>query len=85
MASKRILKKNVNTMIFDVVEECYTLQMLDDNKTKDTDKLIDDAADYQDEVLAKINGAKNKTDFKGLREEIEAKAIDFINKLSALG
>jgi len=72
-------------MIIDIVEECFTVQMADEKKTTASDKLIDEAADYQDEVLARINGAKNKADFKGLREEIEAKAIDFVKKLNALG
>lgn len=85
MASKRILKKNVNAMVFDIVEECFTIQMSDDKKMDASNKIIDEAADYQIEVLAKINGAKNSADFKGLRGEIEEKAIDFIKKLNKLG
>lgn len=84
MASRRILKKNINAMVFDIVEECFTIQMADDKKTADTDKVIDEAADFQDNVLARINAAKSKADFKGLREEIETKAIDFVKKLNGL-
>ena len=84
MASKRILKKNVNAMIIDIVEECFTIQMLDEKKTDKTDKLIDEVANYQDEVLGRINAAKNKADYKGLRADIETKAIDFVKKMNAL-
>jgi len=84
MASKRILKRNVNAMIFDVVEECFTVQLMDDRKMEVTDKVIDEAADFQDEILSKINAAKNKADFKSLHENINAKHIDFVQKLNGL-
>ncbi|MCO4813457.1 MAG: hypothetical protein KC454_02020 [Flavobacteriales bacterium] len=84
MASKRILKRNVNTMIFDVVEECFTVQLMDDRKMDATEKLIDEAADFQDEILTKINAAKNKADFKSLHENINAKHVDFVQKLNGL-
>jgi len=84
MASKRILKKDVNTMIIDVVEECFTLQLLDEKKTKKTDELINQAADFQVAILSKINVANNKADFKGIKSEIEEKAISFIKELNAL-
>ena len=85
MASKRVLKKNVNAMVIDVVEECFSIQLMDEKKTKATDKLIDDAADFQDQILNKINNAKNKADFKGISEEVETKAIDYVKQLNALG
>lgn len=71
-------------MIIDVVEECFTLQLLDEKKTKKTDELINQAADFQVAILSKINVAKNKADFKGVKSEIEEKAISFIKELNAL-
>lgn len=84
MASKRILKKNVNAMVFDVVEECFAIQALDGKKTDKTDKLIDEVADFQLEVLEKLNLAKSKADYKIIKETVETKAIDFVKKLNAL-
>lgn len=84
MASKRMLKKNVNDMVIDIVEECFTLQLFDDKKTKKTDALIDEAADFQDDILKKINQAKNKADFRSITAEIETKADQFVEKLNAL-
>lgn len=84
MASKRILKKNVNAMIFDIVEECYTIQIMDEKKTEKTDKLIDEAAVFQDATLTKINAAKTKADFKAVTAEVEKSAIDFVGKLNKL-
>jgi len=84
MASRRILKKNVNAMIFDVVEECFTIQLMDDRKMDATEKVIDEAADFQDDILSKISAAKNKADFKSVNENIEAKQVDFVQKLNGL-
>lgn len=85
MASKRILKRNVNDMVIDVVEECFTLQLFDEKKTEATEKLIDEAADFQDGILSQIHAAKKKGDFKSITASIEAKAIEFVEKLNALG
>ena len=60
------------------------IQMIDDKKTEKADKLIDEAADFQDEILGRINAAKVKADFKSIKEDIEKKAIDFVTKLNAL-
>lgn len=84
MSSKRILKKNLNTMVFDVVEECYNAQLTDVKKTAAADKIIDEAADFQSAFLTKINTAKSKADFKGFRTEIETKAVSFVEKLNKL-
>ena len=40
MSNKRILKRNINEMVFDVVEECFHHQMLDESKAPATEKLI---------------------------------------------
>lgn len=84
MASKRILKKNVNAMVYDVVDECFDIQRFDEKQTTKTEKLIDEAADFQDEILQNIKAAKNKADFKRIKEKIEAKAVDFVKKLNAI-
>jgi len=36
-------------------------------------------------MIPKINGAKNKADFKSVRAEIEEKAIGFVTEMNKLG
>ena len=84
MASRRNLKRNVNHMVFDIVDECFMIMGFDESKTDACEKLIDEAADFQDTILEKINAAKTKTDFRPIRETVENAAIDFIKKLNAL-
>jgi hypothetical protein len=40
MASRKYLKKALNNMVFDIVEECFTIQILDESKTKEAFKEV---------------------------------------------
>lgn len=84
MASRKDLKRNLNNMVFDIVEECFTIQLMDESKMASADAIIDEAAEFQDKILVKINLAKTKADFRPITDEIEQAAINFINKLNAL-
>jgi hypothetical protein len=84
MANKRILKRNINEMVFDVVEECFFFEMTAPEKAANSAKLIDEAADFQDEMLSKMNQAKGKAAFRAIVQEVEAKANYFVEALNAL-
>ncbi len=84
MASKRFLKKDLNMMVYDIVEECYTVSMFEPQKTEKADKIIDQAADFQEDMLAKVHTAKNNKDFAVIRKQIETKADDFVDQLNKL-
>jgi hypothetical protein len=71
-------------MVFDVVDECFMAMMLNEKNNDAADKLIDEAADFQDEMLGKINASKSKADFKEVRTKMEAAAIDFVKKLNKM-
>lgn len=84
MASKRTIKKQLNGMIFDIVDECFSVQLYKTSQTEVTNKLIDEALDYRDEVLARIHQAKTKKDFPVIHENLEEKGIYFVEQLNAL-
>jgi uncharacterized protein YozE (UPF0346 family) len=84
MASKRIFKKNVNEMVFDIVEECFYLQLMDDSKTKKTEALIDETAEFQDDVLSRIYKSKSKKEFSEISVHVSEKAKYFVEKLNQL-
>ncbi len=71
-------------MIFDIVEECYTVSLYNESKSESADKIIDEAADFQDQMLSRIHTAKNNKDFVSIRKDIEDKAEAFIDKLNSL-
>ncbi|MEX1191600.1 MAG: hypothetical protein WEA99_06465 [Brumimicrobium sp.] len=84
MANIRELKKEINNMVYDVVEECYSLQLFDESKKKDTDSFIDEVADFQEEAMTAINKAKSKKEFKEIREKAEKQAEEWVKKLNKL-
>ena len=57
MASKRTFKRHLNEMVFDIVEECFFLQLTDESKMKDTDKLIRRNRQYSHLVARPIHPA----------------------------
>ena len=84
MGNKRILKKGLNEMVFDIVDECYFIQISDPNKLKATEKLITEVADFQDDVLSKMNKAKGKKEFRVIFTQIETKSDYFVDALNSL-
>ena len=84
MASKRILKKKVNAMIIDVVEESFDAQLFNPKKTEKSEAVINEAADFLDTTMSKVHAAKNKADYKAINEEIGKAKVDFVQKLNAL-
>lgn len=84
MASKRTIKKQLNGMTFDVVDECFSVQLYNPAKTDVTNKLVDEVLDYRDVVLAQIHQAKSKKDFPAIYNSMEEKAIYFVEQINAI-
>lgn len=91
MANKRNIKKDINSVLGNVLEECYS-EMLNNPgvKEKEINTIIDDAVDLADDLISRVNNAKTieakkrKTHFKKISDELEEKAIGFIEKLNKL-
>ncbi|MES2592126.1 MAG: hypothetical protein V4608_09590 [Bacteroidota bacterium] len=92
MANRRDIKRDINHVLGDVLEECYS-EMLNnpDKKDKEINAIIDEAVDLADDLMFRVNNAKEitkgkavKSHFNKISEELEDKAIGFIEKLNAL-
>lgn len=84
MANKRQIKKLVNNVIIDIVEESFSAQLFNESKAEASNKIIDAAADLQDDLLSRISQAKSKADFKPIYADFESKTdelYDQVNKL----
>lgn len=84
MANKRQIKKIVNSVIIDIVEESYSVQLFNDSKINESNAIIDAAASLQDNLLGRISQAKSKADFKSIYADFETKTdelYDQVNKL----
>ena len=71
-------------MIIDFLDECFSIQLYNESKTEATDKLIEEALSFGDDVLAKIHEAKTKKDFPAIRQMMEDKGVYFIEELNGL-
>ena len=84
MASKRGLKKDLRKMIEDVIEECYSVQLYNPKKQEASDKIIDESAQFYDEMVTEIKNGKSKKDQAATFNKITDKAEDLIKKLNGL-
>lgn len=84
MANVRNLKKNINSMIYDVVDECYSVQLYNDSKTAESDSFIDDAADFQEEIMGEIKRAENKKDYKAIEAKVEKTREEWTTRLNKM-
>ncbi len=84
MANKRTLKKSINSLVFDVIDECIYIQEVHPDKFEASEKLIDNAVDYYNNTLSKMNASKSKADFRQVANELEEKAVFFVDELNSL-
>jgi len=84
MASIKNLKKDINYVLGDVIDECLSKLTSD---TKKSEAIVDEAITIFDDLTAKVN-AKNvenkKAHFKAINAELESKATDLLDKISKL-
>jgi hypothetical protein len=84
MANKRNLKKNINSLVFDVIDECIYIQEIQPEKFDACEKLIDQAVNYYNDALSKVNSAKEKSDFRSIAVELDDNAEKFIEGLNSI-
>jgi hypothetical protein len=92
MANRRDLKRNINGLLGDVIEECYESLLNNEGKNeKEVEAIVDEAVDLADDLISRANSAKGlkgrkdvKKHFSDIKEELGDKVIGFIEKLNAL-
>ena len=88
MANIRILKKDINYVLGDIIEAVYIWELSNPEKdNKKAEAVIDDAITTFDELIVKVNAndvENKKQHFKEVNAELETKGralIERINKL----
>ena len=92
MANRRDIKRNINNVLGDVIEECYSEMLNNPAKNEnEINAIIDDAADLANDLMFRVNNAQEitkgksvKTHFTKISEDLEDGAISFIEKLNKL-
>lgn len=84
MANKRTLKKQINAMIIDVIDECIYVQEVNDDKAEAAESLIEEVISTYNELLSRMNSGKTKADFKAIVSDFDQKSEMLLEKLNAL-
>ena len=72
MTSRRMLKKKINTVMNDIIEECYSMQIYGNGKKdSETNKIIDEAVQLFDDLLTRTNAARSIQDNKEMKKHFE--------------
>ncbi len=88
MANKRDLKKDINYVLGDIIEEVYVWEL--DNPGKDNkagEAIIDEAIKSFDELIIRVNDRKvenSSEHFKTIRVDLEKTAKALVDKVNAL-
>ncbi len=84
MVNKRNLKKSINSLVFDVIDECIYIQEIKPEKFEACEKLIDEAVNFYNDALSKMNAAKAKSEFRSIAIQLDENAENFIESLNTL-
>ncbi len=88
MSSVKNLKKDINYVLSDVIEECYVWQLANSDKKMDkSEKIIDEAIAVFDALIEKVNTKKvadKKKHFTAINKELEKKANSLLEKIGKL-
>ena len=88
MASIKNLKKDVNYILGDVIEECYTWELFNPKADKKaSEAIIDEAIEAFDTLIEMINAKdieNKKAHFKSVEASLEATANKLIERVNQL-
>jgi len=87
MASIKNLKKDLNYIFSDIIEDCYVVQLENPDKSDKAEEIIDEAITSFDEFIEKVNDKKvenKKAHYKNIVSNLEAKVQDLRKKLAAV-
>ncbi|MEL4454611.1 hypothetical protein [Lutimonas vermicola] len=88
MASIRKLKKEMNTVLSEIIEECYVCQLNGDDKTSaKAEKIIDEAIATFDDLIVNLHQKDvkdQKSHFKSLRATLNEKSVALSEKIKKI-
>jgi hypothetical protein len=82
MASRRNLKKLINSEIANVIDSCYDIIIESPKSEEKMNKVIDEAVELYDELLGAISGYKSASNTGAYFRDLETKLYEGVEKLS---
>ncbi|MDB2657559.1 hypothetical protein N9Y60_05815 [Crocinitomicaceae bacterium] len=84
MASKKLLKKRVKRIVYEVLDSCDYHIVNGHSSADNADKLIDEAVDFHENIIGRINGSNEKKELRQIASEVDKASADFTDKLNGL-
>lgn len=88
MASIKNLKKDINYVLGDIIEECYAWELLNPKADKkESEAIMDEALNTFDALIdmVHVKDVENKkAHFKSIEASLEAKAVELITRVNSL-
>ena len=88
MASVKNLKKDINYVLGDIIEECYAWELMNpSNDNKKSEAIIDEAIVTFDALIDKVhtkNVENKKAHFNGLQAELISSANTLLEKVNKM-
>ena len=88
MASVKNLKKDINYILGDIIEECYMWELMNPKAdTKKSQAVIEDTISSFDTLLEKVNAKKvenKKVHYKSVQSDLETVASKLLGKVNKL-
>ncbi len=85
MASVRELKKDIDYLIFEVISDCFAYSNIHpDNKSDELSALINDAVEFRNDLIARVNnpdGKDNPKIVKAYYKTVEKDLVTGVDKL----
>jgi hypothetical protein len=85
MASVRVLKKDIDFLVFEVISDCFTYSGLHpDNQTDEVSAIISDAVNFRNDLIARVNNPDGKDNPKILKAYYKAVEKDLLTGVDKL-
>lgn len=84
MASRRIMKKKLNQMVNELVEEAFSTQLENSALTEKSDALINKIVEFHEEMLGRLYAAQSKKDLSGFGAEMEERGYNLFQDVMNL-
>lgn len=83
MASRRLLKKQINAEIAEVIDQCYDVITESPKNEEKMNKVIDEAVELYDELIEAVNKYRDAKNKSAYFNEIETKLFEKVDALSS--
>lgn len=92
MASVRGLKKDIDSLIFEVISDCFVYSGVHpDNKTDEVSAIINDAVTFRNDLIARVNNPDGKDNpkilkayYKSVEKDLKSEVDKLFKRLSSI-